>query len=510
MKRREILKIAGSLAVSPILGFPLAAHSKPSSKVLRFASPEVLEHLDPYYNSTRLGALIAKQVWDTLIYRDPATGEHQGLLATSWKWVDDVTLELALRKGVKFHNGDDFSADDVVYTLNYVAAPDSRIMNRQLVDWIDRVEKVDDHTVRIVCKHIFPPAIEYLVNTGTIYPHKYYKEVGPEGMNRQPIGTGPYRVVRQEKGKLIAMEAFEGYFKDGPKSVPSISKVDIRIIPDPQTQMAEMMAGGLDLIVQPMSPDRAGQLGGLPQLQVKGTSTMRVLFLTFDSTENTRAPALKDPRVRQAIAHAIDRKTMAKSLLGENAAVLDGVCLPSQFGCPDSGVPSYDYDPAKAKQLLADAGYPNGFEVDLYAYRERTLVEAMIVYLQAVGIKARLNYMQYAAFREQWRAGNAPIGFQTWASYMINDVSALTPIFFKDTPDDRAKDPEVAALLEKGDKSGDKETRLQAYKQGISLIQERAYALPIASMPTYFVGSNNLKFEAYFDETPRFWEIKWA
>src|SRR5690606_19307467 len=99
-------------------------------------------------------------VWDTLIYRDPSTNEYHGLLATSWDWVDDKTLELKLREGVKFHNGDDFSADDVVYTLNYVANPDSKIMNRQLVDWIDNVEKMDDFTVRIHTKGIFPPAIE--------------------------------------------------------------------------------------------------------------------------------------------------------------------------------------------------------------------------------------------------------------------------------------------------------------------------------------------------------------
>ena len=512
MHRRDILKLAGSFIAAPMLGQTVMVapgFAQNSSRPLRFGSNETLEHLDPYYNSARLGALLAKQVWDTLIYRDPQTNEYHGLLATSWEWAQDTVLEMKLRQGVKFHNGDDFSADDVVYTLNYIAAADSKIMNRQLVDWIDHVDKVDDFTVRIHTKGVFPPAIEYLVNTGVIYPHKYYAEVGPEGMNEKPVGTGPYRIVGHERGRLIQLESFDGYFDGGPKRVPDIARVDIRLIPDLQTQIAEIMAGGLDLIVMPMPPDQAEQIAGVPNVQVKAAPTMRVLFLTFDSRAEAKAPALRDERVRRAILHAIDRKTMVKAVLGEGAEVLDGLCLPSQFGCPAEGVPTYEYDPVKAKALLAEAGYADGFEVDFYAYRERTLTEAMIVYLQAVGIRANLVYLQYAAFRDQVRAGNAPITFQTWASYMINDVSALTPIFFKFTPDDIARDPEVRDLLETGDTSGDPAARQEAYGKAIALIQERAYALPISTMPTYFIGSAELDFVPHPDETPRFWEIAW-
>lgn len=511
MHRRDILKLAGSFIAAPVLGHTVMVapgFAQGAGRALRFASNETLEHLDPYHNSARLGALLAKQVWDTLIYRDPTTNEYHGLLATSWNWADETTLELKLREGVKFHNGDDFSADDVVYTLNYVTSPDSKIMNRQLVSWIDNVEKVDDFTVRIHTKGVFPPAIEYLVNTGVIYPHRYYAEVGPEGMNENPVGTGPYKIVAHERGKLIRLERFEDYFDGGPKRVPSVD-VDVRMIPDIQTQVAEIMAGGLDLIVLPMPPDQAEQIAGVPNVEVKAAPTMRALFLSFDSRETTKAPALRDERVRRAIMHAIDRETLVKSILGEGAEFIDGICLASQFGCPTEGVPTYDYDPEKARALLAEAGYADGFDVDFVAYRERTLTEAMIVYLQAVGIRANLVYLQYAAARDQARSGNAPIIFQTWASYMINDVSALTPIFFKSTPDDLAHDPEVTALLEKGDTSGDPAVRQEAYGKAIALIQERAYAFPISTMPTYFVGNAELDYIAHPDETPRFWEIEW-
>jgi peptide/nickel transport system substrate-binding protein len=279
------------------------------------------------------------------------------------------------------------------------------------------------------------------------------------------------------------------------------------MIPDVQTQIAEIMAGGLDMVVMPLPPEQAAQFSAFPAVQVKAAPTMRALFLTFDTTETTKAPALRDERVRRAIMHAIDRETMVTSILGEGAEVLNGVCLPSQFGCPSEGVPIYEYNPEKAKALLAEAGYADGFDVEFYAYRERTLTESMLSYLQAVGIRAKLNFLQYAAFREQYRAGNAPIGFQTWASYMINDVSALTPIFFKNTPDDLAKDPEVHALLETGDTSGDPAVRQEAYGKAIALIQERAYALPISTMPNYFLAASDLDFIAHPDETPRFWEI---
>ena len=146
----------------------------------------------------------------------------------------------------------------------------------------------------------------------------------------------------------------------------------------------------------------------MPQLQVVSGETMRDRVPQLQHRrENTPTPQLKDIRVRQAIAHAIDREAMVKQIVGEGARVLHTQCFPSQFGCTDEGAPRYTYDPAKAKQLLAEAGFPNGFDIDLYAYRERNQTEAMIGYLRAVGIRANLRFMQYAAMREQVRGGKA-------------------------------------------------------------------------------------------------------
>jgi peptide/nickel transport system substrate-binding protein len=135
--------------------------------------------------------------------------------------------------------------------------------------------------------------------------------------------------------------------------------------------------------------------------------------------------------------------------------------------------------------------------------------EAMIEYLRAVGIRANLRFLQYPAVREALRAGKAPMAHYAWGSFSINDVSAATPVFYKATADDVNRDPEVVALLTRGDSSTDPELRKEAYRKALALIQERAYALPLYSLPTYYVAAKDLEFVSHSDELPRFWEMRW-
>jgi peptide/nickel transport system substrate-binding protein len=499
-------KLIAALVAALVSVSPALAGKKDNS--LRFGYDQVLDHLDPYFNSVRIGVIVGHHVWDTLIYRDPKTNEYKGQLATAWKWIDDRTLELELRRGVKFHNGAAFSADDVVYTLNFVSNPDNKVVTQQYVNWIARAEKLDTHRVRIVTKQPFPAAIEYLAGPIPIHPHEYYARVGPKGMNEKPVGSGPYRVTEHALGKYIRFERNADYFKDGPKPQPKIDKLEIRFIPDRQTQIAEMLSGGLDLIMS-VPLDQAVQLRTVPNLQVLFGETMRIKFLQLDTTERSLAPQFRDERVRRAVLHAIDREGMLKSIVGEGGRIIHTVCFPSQFGCTDEGAPRFAYDPAKSKQLLAEAGLAQGFEVDLYAWRERNHVEAIVGYLRTVGIKANMRFMQYAAARDAVRAGKAPMTFSSWGSASINDVSAMTPIFYKFAPDDRNLDPTVRDLLEKGDTTVDLAARKEAYRSALALIQERAYALPLYSLPAYFVASKDLAFVPYADEIPRVWEMSY-
>ena len=495
---------AALLAVGLLAAAPAFANKK--TDTLEMAYDQAPENVDPYFNNVRIGVILGQTVWDTLLFRDPATHEYKGQLAKSWKQVDDRTLEFELRQGVKFHNGEDFDADSVVYTLNYVADPANKATTQENVRWIQKVEKIDRYKVRVISKEPFPAAKDYLATTLPIHPAKYYKEVGPKGMNAKPVGSGPYKVVEYLPGKSITLEKFDGYFKESPRPQPKIGKVRIRIIPDRQTQMAEVLSGGEDLIMN-VAKDQADKLKTVPNVQVVSGNTMRIVFLQMNTLDGAPAP-LKDPRVRKAIAHAIDREAILKNIVG-GGEVINTICTPSQVGCTHEGAPVYKYDPALAKKLLAEAGWPNGFEIDIHAYRERNQTEAIINYLQAVGIKAKLNFMQYAAMRDQVRAHKTALVHQTWGSNLVNDVSASTPVYYGGGADDVAKNPQVKELLDKGDHTVDTKARTEYYRKALNIIADNAYAVPLWSLPVYYVANKELNFRAYSDELPRFWEMSW-
>jgi peptide/nickel transport system substrate-binding protein len=496
------LAVAGAIA----LGSPAIAGKRDDT--IRYANDQAPENIDPYFNNVRIGVIIGAQVWDTLVYRDPKTNEYKGNLAKSWRQIDDKTIEFELRPGIKFHNGEEFDADSVVYTLNFVANPANKVTTQQNVSWIDRAEKLDKFRVRVVTKNIFPAAIEYLAGPVVIHPAKYYAEVGPRGMNAKPVGTGPWKVVNHNPGKSLLLERNTDYFKDSPKGTPKIGKLEMRFIPDRQTQMAEMLSGNMDLIMN-VAKDQAEQAARVPQLQVVSGETMRIVFMQMNTLDGAPAPQFKDIRVRKAIAHAIDRESIVKNIVGAGARVLHTICFPSQFGCTDEGAPRYNYDPALAKRLLAEAGFPNGFDTEIFAYRERNQTEAMIGNLQAVGIRAKLTFSQYAAMRDQVRANKSALSHQTWGSFSVNDVSASTPVYFTFQADDISRDPEIRDLLLKGDNSVDPAVRKSAYRDALRLISERLYAVPLWSLPVYYVASKDLSFSPYPDEMVRFWEMSW-
>jgi peptide/nickel transport system substrate-binding protein len=498
--------MAVAAAVLAMASGPAVAGKKDDT--IRFAYDQVIENVDPYFNNLRLGVILGANVWDTLVYRDPESNTYKGQLATAWKWIDDKTLEFELRKGVKFHNGEEFDADDVVYTFTYASDPANKSTTQTNINWIAKAEKLDKYKVRIHTKRIFPAALEYLAGPLVIHPNEYYAKVGPKGMNEKPVGSGPYRIVEHIVGKTIRLERNPSPWAGSNKAVPKVAKVEIRMIPDRQTQVAEVLSGGMDLIMS-VAYDQAKQLEAAPQVAVQPGGTMRIVFLLFNAGENAPAKELRNLKVRQAIAHAIDKKTMAKTLVGGGALTIDAICFPTQVGCDVSQTTKYEYDPAKAKKLLAEAGFPEGLTVALFAYRERPQTEAMINYLRAVGIKAELKFMQYAAMREQHRANKAAMLHQTWGSFNVNDVSASTSHYFKGVDDDMTRDPEIIALLARGDGSVDAKVRQDAYRQAHKLITERAYAVPLYALVTWYVQSKDLSFRPYPDELPRFYEMSW-
>ncbi|ADZ90080.1 ABC transporter substrate-binding protein [Marinomonas mediterranea] len=495
--------------ISCAMAVSASAWADKSSDTLIYASDSEPENVSPYHNNLREGVILSHMAWDTLIFRDPQTSEYLPLLATSWEWQDSTNLVFKLRQGVTFHNGDSFSADDVVFTFNYVVSPESKIVTRKNVDWIDHAEKLDDYTVRLVLKKPFPAALEYLSGPTPIYPSEYFQKVGIEGYSKAPIGTGPYKITKVLSGEGVNLERYDDYFEASPIPKPAISKLQFRVIPDPDARLAQLMTGDIDWIWRVPS-DQADQMKMMPGLDIKSAETMRIGYLRMETTSETlKDSPFNNQLVREAVNYAIDRDAFSQDLVRGGSRSVYTPCFPSQFGCDVSAAKKYEYNVEKAKALLAEAGYPDGFETEFYAYRERDLAEAMMGYLSEVGIKANLHFMKYAALRTDQRAGKVPLSFQTWGSYSVNDASAITSVFFKGGVDDSAKDETVIKLLDTADSSVDPDTRKKAYSAAIKRISEEAFWAPMFSYSSNYAFSDTLNFTPYPDELPRFYESSW-
>ncbi|WP_420821962.1 ABC transporter substrate-binding protein [Pseudorhodobacter turbinis] len=480
-----------------------------ANDTLSVAFTKELENVDSFFNSSREGVVMQRAVWDGLIYRDPVTNEYKGNLATSWTWIDDKTLELKLREGVKFHNGADFTADDVVATVNFVAKEENGVKTQRNVNWMESAEKVDDFTVRITTKEVFPAAIEFLSGPVSIYPADYYAEVGPSGMGLKPVGTGPYKVVEVVPGQHFVLEKNENYH-DSPKGQATINKIDIRTIPDVNTQLAELFSGSLDLIWQ-VPADQAEKMSAMDdRFTVLNESTMRVGYLAMDAAGRSGMDPnpFTDLKVRQAVNHAIDRDALVDNLLKGKSKVISTACFPSQFGCVQD-VTSYEYDPEKAKALLAEAGYPDGFSTPFYAYRDREYGEAISSYLNAVGIQTDFKLLQYSALRELNMKGEVPMSFQTWGSYSVNDASAMVSQFFKHGSLDDAQDDQTKEWLDIADSSTDDATRVEYYTKALQRIADQAYWAPMFSYNTNYVMTKEVEYTPTADEVLRFTNMTW-
>lgn len=498
----------GCLAALAITA-PLALADKADDTLrIGWGGDGVMVNADNYLGGTRTGIWFTKMVWDTLIERDPATGEYKGALATEWKWTDDKTLELKLRQGVKFHNGEAFDADDVVYTYNTMSAKDSGAKFRAIVDWIDHAEKVDAFTVRIVAKTPFPQALEFLSGPMPIYPNEYYAKEGGKGMSNAPVGTGPYKVVEMKPGEQYTLVRNDDYTWGSPKSQAKIKNIIIREIPDTQTQVAELMSGGID-VTSDMSPDIVNKLTGTPGVAAKMNETLRIFTIGLDAAKRANNPAINDERVRQALNYAVDREAIVKNLMAGAARVLYTPCHPMQFGCSEDAAAKYPHDVEKAKALLKEAGYGDGLQLTLYAEAPAKEAEAIMANFAEIGVKVDLNRVPYEAYRDAQMAGKAPAFLFNWGSYSLADVAASISFFFKGGDDDFAQDKDVIEWLKTGDSVTDPAQRKEAYGKAIQRITEKAYSIPLFSGVRGYAWDENLDFTPYADEIPRFYEYSW-
>lgn len=484
------------------------AFANKANDTLNVAWDAQLDNADAYYNTSREGILLARMVWDQLIERDPVSFEYKPSLATAWRWVDDLTLEFDLRKGVKFQDGQPFDADDVVYTLNFVSDPANKVLNASNVSWIKTVEKIDQFKVRIHFSAAFPAALEYIAGPMPIYPHVYYAKVGPSGMARSPVGSGPYKVENLEPGKSITLVRNNDYWSDSPKGKAKIGKVVVTFPPEKTTQMAELLSGGIDWMWY-VPTDQVKNLEKVKGLSVTSGETMRVGYLYFDAAGRSGASPLQDIRVRRAIAYAINRPEFTKTFFPPTANVLKAPCFPAQFGCAQDAA-QYEYNLVKAKELMKEAGYPDGFSTTLYANRlPSSWEDALAGYMSKIGVNASIQILQYAAFRTKNNQGVTPVSFGDWGSYSINDASAILGNFFGGSLDDFTADKELQGWVREAGASGDPKKREELYKNAIGRVMDRMYMLPMNSFAVYYAHTNELNFTPFKDEIPRYYLYSW-
>ncbi|MEL7466153.1 MAG: ABC transporter substrate-binding protein [Pseudomonadota bacterium] len=502
------LALAGSLTAS-LMATAAWAGPDDDSLIVAWGSTGPIENVDNYFNTNRTGIWFSRMVWDQLMYRNPDTFEYEPLLAESWEALSDTTWQFKLRQGVAFHNGEPFDADDVVFTLNWVADPANGVKVQRNVNWIDSVEKVDQYTVNINMKKPFPQAFEFLSGPLTIYPNEYYAEVGPEGMHKAPVGTGPMKVESVTTAEEYVLARNEDYTWGSPKGEAKVAKIVVREIADVQTQIAELLAGGIDITAD-ITADHVDQIGGVPGFTALQAGTMRTGYIGFDAAGRGNFEPTTKLEVRKAMAMAIDRESLVKNLIRGDAGVIHTPCFPTQFGCDESAAAKWEFNPEMAKQLLAEAGYPDGFDIEFYTFRPADWAEAIMADLSKVGINASLTKMPYFALRDKQRnEGTTPMFLMDWGSYSMNDMSAITSHFFKKGPDDFALDAEVAAWLEEGDTSTDPEVRKAAYAKAIAKITGEVYWLPMFNHVRNYGFNEKLTFIPYQDEIPRFWQYGW-
>lgn len=506
LRRTGILSMA-LLAVGLLATEPASAQK--ARDTLRIALGGSLEVIDPYYTGDReVTMVIGEMVFDTLIYRDPVSFEHKPLLATAWRWNDEVTLDLDLRQDVKWQDGQPFTADDVVYTFSYLLNPANKVWRPEWARWMKQVEAQGPHKVRIHLNTAFQPAVEYLSQVLPIMPKDFFGAGGVAGGNGRLVGTGPYKITGFQPGKGATLEKNPTYFTGGPKGTPSIGTVVVRNIPDQVTQIAELASGGIDWVWR-LPSDQMERLGKAPGVEVSSGGTMRTFWFGFDAAKGP----FQDAKVRRAVAHAIDRETLVKELIGASSPVLNVPCYPTQFGCIDAkDVPRFEYDVAKAKQLMAEAGKTAGFDTSIVIYAQgpnRMLAEAIQGYLRAINIKAGLSITSIKGFFEAVQEGKAPLKLESFGQYNINDVGVFLPEWFGGGNRDSVRDPALIQAFKEAAATGDAARRKALFQQASKTIVEKNYWVPLFIQAINYGHSKDVAFKAYDDENPRFYMTRW-
>ena len=418
--------LSGLMVLALAFALPTAASAQTKDDTIVYGLQSDVDSWDPPNSVLREAIILGYHVFDHLAVRDLKTGRVGPNLATSWKTVDDTTWEVTLRKGVKFHDGHPFTAASVKATFDRVLNPENKLTARGNHAKIKSVEVIDDHTVRFKTDGPYPLFVERMT-AQVMQSDKVIKEKGHQWMQENPIGTGPYKLVRWDRKQEHLLARNDDYWG----SKPAFKHVRVRIIPETATQIAELISGGVD-VIKAVPPDQMDVINKSGQARTSTSPILRTAMLQLDQAARSGPNPFTDRRVRQAANMAADMDAIIKHVLNGLGDRTATAVNPMAFGF-DPSIKPYKQDLAQAKKLLADAGYPNGFEV-----RFRTglaIVEpgvqqtndAIVADLAKAGIVAKQNLIgdvgPYVAQVKEGKAG--PMFNWSWGYYSVFDADAI-------------------------------------------------------------------------------------
>lgn len=472
-------------AVLSALAVSLTACASPGSPpaeadalAIVVARPFDIAGLDPGFLTEN--AQVVDNIFDTLATRD-ADMKLVPSLAESWEQVSDNLWEFTLRQDVEFTNGEKFDAAAVKFSIDRVLDPENQAPTLSYISTVAEVKAVDDYTAQVVTKNPDPLIPTRFSRYPTeVVPPAYVAEVGQEAFAQKPIGTGPYVFDSWDKGTSVTLLRNESYWGEKPE----VAKVTFKAYPEAATRVSALERGEVDLV----TGVGADQREKIEKSESAYLSTVeRAGNIVYIGLKTEAAP-FDDLKVRQALNYAIDKKSIVDFVLQGAAVATNSIIGPSDFGY--AGEPAgYDYDPEKAKQLLAEAGYADGFEVQLdtvnWYLKNTDVAQAVAEQLRAVGVTVAINDVESSVYRQTVPAGQqSPMYVLGWSSTNTLDADAAIFAILRSGESYSTYDnPEVDKLLDEARFATTDTPRADLYKQ----IQD----LYIADAPRIFLYQEN-------------------
>jgi peptide/nickel transport system substrate-binding protein len=495
------------VAILSLLLLPSGATAAPAGKVV-IAQGVDPSTLDTMNQQETPASVVATHLFDTLVERDANLKIVPALTAELPRLVSDRVWELKLRKGVKFHNGEEFNAESVKFSLERVK--DAKLRASSNFRPIDHVEIVDPYTARVHTSKPWPTFTTIMTfRQASMYPPKAYAGKDTAFISKNPIGTGPYKLVRWSKDEEIVLEADPNHWRGAPR----IKTVVFRPIPDDAVRVAALQNGEVDVAVN-IPPHLASPIANHSRLFLSTAPSIRTIQLMFQTAEYDEQHKLLGPykgvtadkRVRQAIISTVDVDEIIKTVLDGKAMRVATMLTPLHFGF-DPSLKPVKQDVAKAKKLLADAGFPNGVEITLNGpqgryVRDKEVAEAVTGQLAKSGIKATLRTHEFVAYLNNliYKHKGGPVWLIGWGTPTLDAETIYGPLFRTSANLTSYSNPELDRLFDEAQSIMDEKKRLAEYHQINKLWVEDAAAVPLYQQLDLYGASKRLNWKARSDE----------